>query len=182
MFSEAFLRTQLSLISQILWGLGNPSSNFFWKSSIKYLGQNHSDTSSKRQITADLWQIYGRFMADFLHTSPAASNTLPWTTQMCSWGPSHVGGDIQVCWSTPEAVLQREGSKTSLPEGLRAGCSGLPSGRPPGGSHTHPCLHGSVALNPNGGFARCTWAALLSRPCWHSLRRGKSTACVVPPA
>ena len=37
---------------------------------------------------------------------------------MCSWGPSHVGGGIQVCWSTPEAVLQREGSKTSLPEGL----------------------------------------------------------------
>ena len=35
--------------------------HFFWKSSIKYLGQNHSDTSSKRQIycrfTADLWQI-----------------------------------------------------------------------------------------------------------------------------
>ena len=126
--------------------------------------------------------VNGRFTADFLHTSPAASNTLPWTTQMCSWGPSHVGGAIQVCWSTPEAVLQREGSKTSLPEGLRAGCSGLPSGRPPGGSHTHPCLHGSVALNPNGGFARCTWAALLSRPCWHSLRRGKSTACAVPPA
>ena len=144
---------------------------FFCKSSINYLG--------KIIVTPP---VNGRFMADFLNTSPAASNTLPWTTQMCSWGPSHVGGSIQMCWSTPEAVLQREGSKTSLPEGLRAGCSGLPSGRPPGGSHTHPCLHGSVALNPNGAFARCTWAALLSRPCWHSLRRGKSTACAVPPA